>query len=197
MDENNIFEILSKAVYPQMKNKDADAGKATAKMIFADMVCIFYFEMKGMERLYLMEKMREVLNEEGYGLSDVAFKNYLRDLTIKPEKLLYKIEAKDIELIMLYGTLNMGAALVCDDLLKELRKLFEKDYVILGVLEDALILGDRCVCNDVSWCRKIREELQNVLKESFLSDVIFMYRDGKLKNFETGEVCERGGFECE
>lgn len=197
MELQNLLEVLTKAIYPQVRKNGTNMDSKATKIAFEDMTCVFYFEMPGKDKLFLMDRMQDVLKEDGYDLRTVALENYKRDLVMKPDRFLYKGEQGDIELVMVYGTLNMGAVLLCEELLKKIHDICKGDYMVLGVLEDALILAETGKSNEMAYGKRLREEIKTVLEEAYLTDCIFVYQDRKLKNLETGKVLEWGNIQYE
>lgn len=172
----DIIEILKDVIYPQVIDKDFE-GEDIVKEYLEDMTCIFRVETNPKNNFYLKLKLKEILDERGYNVHDVAFKNYRRDLRVTEHKVSHHGKNGNLELTLIYGTFNMGAVLFCKDLLEEIKSFYGSDYMILGVLSEVIILISIDEEKSVSFLEEVRVEIQEELKETFLSRYIFMYRN--------------------
>lgn len=180
-EAENILSAVAKAIYPEVVAMDTEG---LVKENFEDMECVFYVSTGPSGKLYLKPKMKEILEESGYEVRKTAFENWGRDLKLVMSNVMHRGENGDIELTLISGTLNMAAALFCGELLEEMKTAYGDDYVIIGVLEDGIVLvkADEDIKAEI--LRKLHNEIKAEMKAAFLSENIFLYREGQVSKLE-------------
>lgn len=180
-ESGNILSVIAKAIYPEVVKLDTEG---LVKEKFEDMECVFYVNAGPTDKLYLKPKMKEILEESGYEVHKTAFENWGRDLKMVMNNVLHRGENGDTELTLISGTLNIGAALFCRELLEEIRTAYGDDYVVLGVLEDGIILARADKDTEAEIFGKLHNEILAEMKAVFLSENIFLYRERQLRKLE-------------
>lgn len=173
----NIVNSMEDIIYPEVIQKEP-SGYVNARM--EDMVCFFYMKSGPTEKIYLKQQMETILEECGCTVCGCAFKNYRRDLTLSIHYLLYKGKNDVVEIALVSGSHNMGAILFCSDLLEEIKRVYGSDYVIVAVLERGLVLIKSEENISIRFLKRIHEEIRAEMKEMFLTECFFLYKEGKL-----------------
>lgn len=177
----NIIDIMEKAIYPEVVKKES-FGYVNERL--EDMTCFFYMAVSPTEKVYLKQQMEEILKDGGYKVCTSAFQNYRRDLVVSIDKLLHRGIDGITEIALITGSYNMGAILFCNDLLEAVKKVYGSDYVIVAVLERGLILIKAEENISMPFLSRIHGEMRAEMKEEFLTECFFLYKESKLTKIE-------------
>lgn len=185
-DRKYLLQKIAEAIYPELNILSDKKGLGDLECrAFEDMELSFYVNDGCGEKLYILEKIQQILGESGIDMVEIAFANYKRDAKFQIYEKKFCIEGIDLEIAVLYCNLSVGCILTRKELRDELYKVLPGRYIVAAILRECIVMVKENGQMDEEYLAKIRETVVDGAGSECLSKRYFKLEDGKMSTVLT------------